>query len=56
MAKRAPQAPSDQEFVLQDNNKPDARLKTVNNSLRIRIDDLKTFAPLTANQKLFYDA
>ena len=28
----------------------------VNNSLKIRIDDLKTFDPLTANQKLFYDA
>lgn len=28
----------------------------VNNSLRIRIDDLKTFDPLTDNQKKFYDA
>ena len=27
-----------------------------NNHLRLRIDDLKTFDPLTANQKLFYDA
>ena len=26
------------------------------NSLRIRIDDLKTFQPLTDNQKLFFDA
>lgn len=32
------------------------KLKVVNNSLRIRIDDLKTFEPLTQNQKLFYDA
>ncbi len=55
MAKRAPQAPADQEFAL-DNNKPEARLKSVSNTLRIRIDDLKTFEPLTANQKLFYDA
>jgi phosphate starvation-inducible protein PhoH len=28
----------------------------VNNSLKIRIDDLKTFEPLTAHQKEFYDA
>jgi predicted ribonuclease YlaK len=27
-----------------------------NNTLRIRIDDLKTFDPLTDNQKLFFDA
>ena len=31
-------------------------LKVVNNSLRIRIDDLKTFQPLTDNQKAFFDA
>jgi predicted ribonuclease YlaK len=31
-------------------------VKPVNNTLRIRIDDLKTFQPLTANQKLFFDA
>ena len=28
----------------------------VNNSLKIRIDDLKTFEPLTENQKLFFEA
>jgi phosphate starvation-inducible protein PhoH len=28
----------------------------VNNSLKIRIDDLKTFDPLTENQKLFFEA
>lgn len=27
-----------------------------NNHLRLRLDDLKTFEPLTANQKQFYDA
>lgn len=32
------------------------RLKVVNNSLKLRIDDLKTFDPLTDNQKLFFDA
>ena len=26
------------------------------NHLKLRIDDLKTFEPLTANQKLFFDA
>ena len=31
-------------------------LKAVNNTLRIRIDDLKTFQPLTENQKKFFDA
>ena len=30
--------------------------KPVNNTLRIKIDDLKTFEPLTAHQKEFYDA
>ena len=32
------------------------RTKTVNNTLRLRLDDLKTFDPLTQNQKLFFDA
>jgi phosphate starvation-inducible PhoH-like protein len=27
-----------------------------NNALKVRIDDLKTFEPLTGNQKLFFDA
>lgn len=30
--------------------------KKPNNSLRLRIDDLRTFEPLTNNQKLFFDA
>jgi phosphate starvation-inducible protein PhoH len=32
------------------------RSKAVSNALKIRIDDLKTFDPLTENQKLFYEA
>ena len=32
------------------------KYKPVNNSLKIRADDLKTFSPLTENQKLFFDA
>ena len=42
------------------NNEPDIqstpKLKAVNNTLRLRLDDLKTFDPLTHNQKLFFDA
>jgi phosphate starvation-inducible protein PhoH len=30
--------------------------KQVNNGLRLKLDDLKTFQPLTDNQKLFFDA
>lgn len=32
------------------------RLRVVNNSLKLKIDDLRTFDPLTENQKLFFDA
>ena len=42
------------------NTEPDIpstpRLKAVNNTLRLRLDDLKTFDPLTENQKLFFEA
>lgn len=42
------------------NNEPDIQPKTkvtpINNTLKLRIDDLKTFDPLTENQKLFFDA
>ncbi len=38
-----------------DNEQSEPKEK-VNNSLRVRIDDLKTFDPLTAHQKEFYDA
>ena len=31
-------------------------LARTTNQLKIRIDDLKTFQPLTENQKLFFDA
>jgi phosphate starvation-inducible protein PhoH len=30
--------------------------KIINNTLKIRLDDLKTFEPLTENQKKFFDA
>ena len=33
-----------------------ARKSTQSNNLRLRIDDLKTFEPLTNNQKLFFEA
>jgi predicted ribonuclease YlaK len=32
------------------------QLKAVNNSLKIKLDDLKAFQPLTDNQKVFFDA
>ena len=41
--------------TVKDNEHSEPKEK-VNNSLRIRIDDLKTFDPLTAHQKEFYDA
>jgi phosphate starvation-inducible protein PhoH len=34
----------------------DSKLKIVNNTLKLRIDDLKTFDPLTENQKKFFEA
>lgn len=39
-----------------DNVQTELKFKAVNNTLKIRIDDLKTFSPLTDNQKLFFDA
>ena len=30
------------------------KVKTVNNTLKVRIDDLKTFQPITDNQKFVY--
>jgi phosphate starvation-inducible PhoH-like protein len=39
-----------------DNVQSEPARKTVSNQLKLRIDDLKTFDPLTDNQKLFFDA
>ena len=49
MAKRAPAQTADTDTTPR---KP----VSVNNSLKIRLDDLKTFEPLTENQKIFFDA
>jgi len=38
------------------NTESDIKTTRSNNSLKIRIDDLKTFDPLTENQKKFFDA
>jgi phosphate starvation-inducible PhoH-like protein len=51
MAKRAPQAA---EYTQRPEKDDPTRIH--NNSLRIKIDQLKTFAPLTDNQKKFYEA
>jgi len=39
-----------------DNVQVEPKTKSVNNHLRLRLDDLKTFDPLTNNQKLFFDS
>lgn len=49
MAKRAPAQTADTDTTPR---KP----VSVNNSLKIRLDDLRTFEPLTENQKIFFDA
>jgi phosphate starvation-inducible protein PhoH len=57
-SKRAPMARKSS-AVKTANTEPDVpttRLKAVNNTLRLRLDDLKTFEPLTENQKLFFEA
>ena len=38
------------------NTESDIKTTRTNNSLKIRIDDLKTFDPLTENQKKFFEA
>jgi len=58
-SKRAPSMARKSSAVKTANTEPDVpttRLKSVNNTLRLRLDDLKTFDPLTENQKLFFDA
>jgi len=47
-------APAKQKPI--DNVQCDPKSKPVNNHLKLRIDDLKTFEPLTNNQKLFFDS
>jgi phosphate starvation-inducible protein PhoH len=39
-----------------DSDMPSGSKKQITNSLKIRIDDLKTFEPLTENQRKFFDA
>jgi len=51
MARTARKAVTDNE-----DSEPTAKVKHINNTLKIKIDDLKTFEPLTDNQKKFYDA
>ena len=41
---------------VEDNEKVTPLKTKVNNHLKLRLDDLKTFEPLTANQKKFFDA
>ncbi len=39
-----------------DNEQSENKAKVVSNHLKLRLDDLKTFEPLTENQKKFFDA
>lgn len=48
--------PANTEYHHETTDRNNTKLKSINNSLKIRIDDLKTFSPLTSNQKLFFDA
>jgi phosphate starvation-inducible protein PhoH len=52
MATKRPAKLLDNEY----SEKPKELVNKVNNSLKIRLDDLKTFEPLTGHQKDFYDA
>jgi predicted ribonuclease YlaK len=40
----------------QANNEVDIKSTKTSNHLKLRLDDLKTFSPLTQNQKLFFEA
>ena len=53
MARAARKTLSENDEQIEPTNQ---KVKVINNSLKVRIDDLKTFAPLTENQKKFYDA
>lgn len=46
----------DNDDYYDNNNKSTTRVTHTNNTLKIKIDHLKTFDPLTGNQKKFYDA
>jgi phosphate starvation-inducible protein PhoH len=47
---------SESEFYPSANGTSPPKTRTVNNTLKVRLDDLKTFQPLTENQKTFFDA
>ncbi len=51
MARKSPATSANTEPEIHPKTK-----QTVSNSLKVRIDDLKTFDPLTTNQKHFFDA
>jgi predicted ribonuclease YlaK len=55
MAKRAPSA-SAQQQTINDTNTIDKKTNQTTNALKIRLDNLNTFEPLTNNQKIFFDA
>jgi len=56
MARKAAPKPTENESADKALRTPVSKTSPVNNTLKLRIDDLKTFDPLTDNQKLFFDA
>jgi len=46
----------DLQIVEMDSSTRQSKIKTGTHTLKVRIDDLKTFEPLTDNQKKFFDA
>jgi len=46
----------DLQIVESEHSTKNSKIKTGTHNLRIKIDDLKTFDPLTENQKIFFDA
>ena len=54
MAKKVPHAPVNEE--VNDDAKDPKRQHNHTNTLKLKIDNLKTFEPLTHNQKRFFEA
>ncbi len=46
----------DLQIVESEHSTKNSKIKTGTHNLRIKIDDLKVFEPLTENQKIFFDA
>jgi len=56
MARKATAKLLESDSVEPQNRRVTSINTNANNHLKLRIDDLKTFQPLTENQKIFFDA